>query len=69
MEKDNNTVCEADTKEPNVRVYEIKGCTFKVRREFEQGGTTILEQIISLLLDIMEKQEQEDKTWILKINF
>lgn len=48
----------------NARVYVEAGCTFIVKRQFENGGTTILEQIISLLLDIMEskKSELKDKT-------
>ena len=55
---------ENKSNEPNVRVYVENGCTFKVKREFEKGGTTVLEQVISLLLDIMEKREKEltDKT-------
>lgn len=44
-------------KEPNVKVYVEGGCTFIIKREFEKGGTTILEQMLSLLLDIMEKKE------------
>lgn len=48
-------------KEPNVKVYVEGGCTFIIKREFEKGGTTILEQMLSLLLDIMEKKELELK--------
>jgi len=53
-----------DKLEPNVRVYVEDGCTFIIKREFEKGGTTILEQLLSLLLDIMENKELElkDKT-------
>jgi len=48
----------------NIRVYEENGCTFTIRREFESGGTSILEQLLSLLLDIMEQQEKQvDKTY------
>ena len=46
----------------DIRVYEENGCTFTVRREFESGGTSILEQLLCLLLDMMEKQQMEDKT-------
>lgn len=51
-------------KDDNARVYVEAGCTFIVKRQFENGGTSILEQIISLLLDIMEskKSELKDKT-------
>ena len=39
----------------NVKTYQEGGCIFIVRREFEKGGTSILEQILALLLDLMEK--------------
>ena len=53
-----------DKLEPNGRVYVEDGCTFIIKREFEKGGTSILEQFLSLLLDIMENKELElkDKT-------
>lgn len=46
----------------NIKVYEENGCTFTVRREFESGGTSILEQLLCLLLDMMDKQQMADKT-------
>lgn len=41
----------------NVKKYQENGCTFIVRREFETSGTSVLEQVIAFLLDLMEKQE------------
>lgn len=55
MEDIKNDFCS----ESNVKVYKENGCTFIVRREFEKGGTSILEQIIALLLDLMEKQTEQ----------
>jgi len=49
--------------EENIRVYEENGCTFTVKRKFESGGTSILEQLLCMLLDMMEREEQlTDKT-------
>jgi|GEM_PF-6506881 len=49
--------------EENIRVYEENGCTFTVKRKFESGGTSILEQLLCMLLDMMETEEQlTDKT-------
>jgi pyruvate-formate lyase len=57
---ENNNTTNIDTTEPNVRVYEENGCTFIVKREFEDSGASILEQVISLLLDIMENKEKQN---------
>lgn len=57
---ENNNVINIDTAEHNVRVYEENGCTFIVKREFEDGGASILEQVISLLLDIVENKEKQN---------
>lgn len=43
----------------NVKMYQENGCTFIVRREFEKGGASILEQVVAFLLDLMEKQKQQ----------
>lgn len=51
--KENN----AENEIPISNVYVIDNTTVTVRRKFEKGGITILEQVVSLLLDLMEKQE------------
>lgn len=43
----------------NEIVYELKGCSVYVVREFESSDKTILEQLINLLVDIMEKDDGE----------
>ncbi len=40
------------------RQYKYGDYIFKVRREFPVGGTTILEQTVTMLLDEMEKREK-----------
>ena len=40
------------------KVYLIDNTQVTVRRKFEKGGSTILEQVVSLLLDLMEKQSK-----------
>lgn len=39
------------------RQYKYGDYVFKIRREFTVGGTSILEQTVSMLLDEMEKRE------------
>ena len=43
------------------RVYEEDGATITIVREFESGGSSILEQTISFLIDKMNKAEKESK--------
>ena len=43
----------------NVRIYKENGCIYRVTRVFESGGISILEQIISQLLDLLDKVEKE----------
>ena len=43
----------------NVRIYKENGCVYRVARVFENAGISILEQIISQLLDLMDKVEKE----------
>lgn len=38
--------------------YKYGDYIFKVRREFPVGGTSILEQTVTMLLDEMEKREK-----------
>ncbi len=38
--------------------YELEGCTVVVRREFRKEGTTILQQVIAMLLDMMEAEKK-----------
>jgi len=40
-------------------MYKIGNNIYKVRREFTVGGSTILEQTVSMLLDEMEKRKEE----------
>lgn len=40
------------------RQYKYGDYIFKVRREFPVGGTSILEQTVTMLLDEMEKREK-----------
>lgn len=44
--------------EGNERVYFENGSTFKVRRIFDNTGASVLEQITSLLVELMEKEEK-----------
>lgn len=41
------------------RIYEDDGATITIVREFESGGSSILEQTISFLIDKMNKAEKE----------
>ena len=43
----------------DVMVYEMDGHVFKVRTVFAKGGRTILENIISYLLDKMEHSKEK----------
>lgn len=43
----------------NEREYTIGNSTFYVKRSFDETGSSILEQLISFLLDLTEKQEKE----------
>ena len=38
--------------------YELEGCTVVVHREFWNEGTTILQQVIAMLLDMMEAEKK-----------
>ncbi|MCI6716574.1 MAG: hypothetical protein SOZ32_02470 [Bacilli bacterium] len=42
----------------NTRTVEIDGNIFIIKREFSSSGMTILDGIISMLLDKMEEQEK-----------
>lgn len=50
-----------EIKNDNAITYEQDGCVFVVHREFTKGGTSILEQVIAMLIDLMEKSEQLNK--------
>lgn len=41
------------------RTYEVNGNTFTVIREFEKNGTSILEHVISMLIDRMNNSNKE----------
>lgn len=41
------------------RECRIGNSTFYIKRSFEETGSTLLEQLISYLLDITEKREKE----------
>ena len=51
-----------NTDPPIAKTYQVEGCTVIVRRKFEKGGAGILEQVVSLLLDILERKEMEEQT-------
>ena len=55
MEDIENKVNQEDCEIPISKVYVIDNVQVTVRRKFEKGGTSILEQILALLLDLMEK--------------
>lgn len=38
-----------------------KGCEYRVKREFEESGVTILDQVISVLLDVENEANQVEK--------
>ena len=42
----------------NTKTVEIDGNIFVIKREFSKSGRTILDGIISMLLDKMEEQEK-----------
>ena len=44
---------------PIAQVYEIEGCKVTVRRKFEDEGIGILEQLVSILLDLLDKKDLE----------
>lgn len=44
--------------ESDVRIVELDGHIFKVKKVFATEGRTILEGVVSMLLDRMERQEQ-----------
>lgn len=52
------TTIEEDN-EQNVRVYKTNGSIVRVKREFEKGGSNILEQVIYLLLNYMDIEESK----------
>lgn len=45
-------------KSDSTNVYMHKGCEYRVKREFEESGVTILDQVISVLLDIENETNQ-----------
>ena len=48
-------------KSDSTNVYMHKGCEYRVKREFEESGVTILDQVISVLLDIESEANQATK--------
>lgn len=48
-------------KSDSTNVYMHKGCEYIVKREFEESGVTILDQVISVLLDIESEANQATK--------
>ena len=48
-------------KSDSTNVYMQKGCEYRVKREFEESGVTILDQVISVLLDIENETNQVEK--------
>ena len=48
-------------KSDSTNVYMHKGCEYRVKREFEESGVTILDQVISVLLDVENEANQAAK--------
>lgn len=48
-------------KSDSTNVYMRKGCEYRVKREFEKSGVTILDQVISVLLDMESEANQAAK--------
>ena len=48
-------------KSDSTNVYMRKGCEYRVKREFEESGVTILDQVIGVLLDIENETNQVEK--------
>ena len=42
------------------RKYKFGNYIFNVKREFAEGGSTILEQTVTMLLDEMEKRKENN---------
>lgn len=49
-----------ETNNKYTKEYIQNGSVFLVRREFENCGTSLLEQVVSMLLDLMEKQQDKN---------
>lgn len=49
-----------NNKKNNTRIYNENGCVFRITREFEEGGISILEQIISYLFDLMQNENKKE---------
>ena len=58
--KNEANVTKQDSKyiESDVRIVEIDGHIFRVKKIFATEGRTILEGVVSMLLDRMERQEK-----------
>ena len=48
-------------KSDSTNIYMHKGCEYRVKREFEESGVTILDQVISVLLDVENEANQVEK--------
>lgn len=59
MEAKNCTKDVGCTSDKECYTYEENGSVFIVHREFDSNGGTMLGQVVSLLLDMMEQQNQE----------
>ena len=42
----------------NVKIYNIDGNTVIVRRKFDNGGSSLVEQVVTYLLDLMDKSSK-----------
>lgn len=49
-----------DQNQDNLRIIEIDGNIFMIKREFARSGRTVLDGIICMLLDKMEEQEKNE---------
>lgn len=57
MEKKNFVELKNIKKQENVHVYKQGKSTITVHREFCDNGSKVLEQVVSILLDMLDKQE------------
>lgn len=54
---DKTDITAIDKDDENVRVYKTNGSIVRVKREFAKGGSSILEQVIYLLLNYMDTKD------------
>lgn len=53
------TLEEVKTRQANTTIYKIRNNIFRVEREFATSGHSMKEQIITMLMDEMEKRKEK----------